>query len=99
MRISDWSSDGALPISKSKARVQAYESLLAVAADKAPEPGSISIPAGPRLGDLVIEAQNVTKAFGDKLLIDDLSFKIPPGAIVGIKIGRASCRERVCQYV
>ncbi|HEY9548292.1 MAG TPA: energy-dependent translational throttle protein EttA, partial [Kiloniellaceae bacterium] len=69
---------------KSKARVQAYESLLAVAADKAPEPGSISIPAGPRLGDLVIEAQNVTKAFGDKLLIDDLSFKIPPGAIVGI---------------
>src|SRR3546814_15760225 len=42
------------------------------------------MPAGPRLGDLVIEAQNVSKAFGDKLLIDDLSFKIPPGAIVGI---------------
>src|SRR3546814_10300076 len=42
------------------------------------------MPAGPRLGDLVIEAQNVSKAFGDKLLIDDLSFKSPPGAIVGI---------------
>src|SRR3546814_7649263 len=64
--------------------VQAYESLVAQAADKAPEPGSISIPAGPRLGDLVIEAQHIGKAFGDKLLIDDLSFKIPPGAIVGI---------------
>src|SRR3546814_16049011 len=51
---------------------------------KTPEPGSISIPAGPRLGDLVIEAQHIGKAFGDKLLIDDLSFKIPPGAIVGI---------------
>ena len=69
---------------KSKARVQAYETLVAEAADKAPEPGSISIPAGPRLGDLVIEAEHISKAFGDKLLIDDLSFKIPPGAIVGI---------------
>jgi ATP-binding cassette ChvD family protein len=69
---------------KSKARVQAYEALLSAATDKAPEPGSISIPAGPRLGDLVIEAQHLSKAFGDKLLIDNLSFKIPPGAIVGI---------------
>jgi len=69
---------------KSKARVQAYETLVAEAADKAPEPGSISIPPGPRLGDLVIEAQGISKAFGDKLLIDNLSFKIPPGAIVGI---------------
>src|SRR3546814_6341747 len=49
---------------KSKASVQAYESLVAQAADKAPEPGSISIPAGPRLGDLVIEAQHIGKAFG-----------------------------------
>jgi ATPase subunit of ABC transporter with duplicated ATPase domains len=64
--------------------VQAYETLLAAANDKAPEPGSINIPAGPRLGDLVIEAQNISKAFGDKLLIDNLSFKIPAGAIVGI---------------
>jgi ATPase subunit of ABC transporter with duplicated ATPase domains len=64
--------------------VQAYETLLAEATDKAPEPGSISIPPGPRLGDLVIEAQHISKAFGDKLLIDDLSFKIPAGAIVGI---------------
>ncbi|HIC80839.1 MAG TPA: energy-dependent translational throttle protein EttA, partial [Kiloniellaceae bacterium] len=69
---------------KSKARVQAYETLLADAADKAPEPGRITVPAGPRLGDLVIEAEHISKAFGDKLLIDDLSFKIPAGAIVGI---------------
>ena len=69
---------------KSKARVQAYESLVTNAADKVPEPGSISIPAGPRLGDLVIEAQGISKAFADKLLVDNLSFKIPPGAIVGI---------------
>src|SRR5690606_34323136 len=65
---------------KSKARVQAYEALLAEATDKAPEAGSITVPPGPRLGDLVIEAQGIAKAFGDKLLIDDLSFKIPPGA-------------------
>lgn len=69
---------------KSKARVQAYETLLADAADKTPEPGRITVPAGPRLGDLVIEAEHISKAFGDKLLIDDLSFKIPAGAIVGI---------------
>lgn len=69
---------------KSKARVQAYDTLVANAADKVPEPGSIAIPAGPRLGDLVVEAQGISKAFGDKLLVDNLSFKIPPGAIVGI---------------
>ena len=46
--------------------------------------GSIVIPAGERLGNLVLEVEGVRKAYGDKLLIDDLSFKIPPGAIVGI---------------
>jgi len=69
---------------KSKARLKAYEALLAEAARKAPEPGQIKIPAGPRLGDLVIEAEGLRKGFGDRLLIDDLSFKIPPNAIVGI---------------
>ncbi|MEX0759419.1 MAG: energy-dependent translational throttle protein EttA, partial [Tistlia sp.] len=69
---------------KSKARVQAYEELLRQANDKAPEPGSITIPPGPRLGDLVVEADRVRKAFGNQLLIDELSFKVPPGAIVGI---------------
>jgi ATP-binding cassette ChvD family protein len=69
---------------KSKARIQAYESLLAESADRAAEAGQISIPPGPRLGDLVIEATHLTKGFGDRLLIDDLSFKLPPGGIVGV---------------
>ena len=71
---------------KGKARLQAYESLLAedAAADKNVETGRIHIPAGPRLGDMVIEAKGVRKAFGDKLLFDDLAFKLPPGGIVGI---------------
>lgn len=69
---------------KSKARLQAYDTLLSEAANKAPEPGQIKIPPGPRLGDLVIEATGVNKAFGDKLLMEDVNFKIPKGAIVGI---------------
>ena len=69
---------------KSKARLQAYESLLAEAANKVPEAGEITIPPGPRLGDLVIEARGLTKGFGEQLLIEDLDFKIPPNAIVGI---------------
>ena len=70
--------------SKQKARIQAYEELLNTQVDKAPEAGQIVIPPGPRLGDLVIEAQDLRKGFGNHLLIEDLSFKIPPGAIVGI---------------
>ena len=69
---------------KSKARISAYEDLLAREADKAPEAGQITIPAGPRLGDLVVEAKSLRKAFGNRLLIEDLSFKLPPGGIVGI---------------
>ncbi|WP_119168975.1 energy-dependent translational throttle protein EttA [Algihabitans albus] len=70
--------------SKQKARIQAYEELLNTQVDKAPEAGQIVIPPGPRLGDLVIEAQDLRKGFGNHLLIEDLSFKVPPGAIVGI---------------
>jgi len=69
---------------KSKARITAYEELLRQGADKAPEPGTITIPAGPRLGDLVVEANGLRKGFGNHLLIEDLSFKLPPGGIVGI---------------
>ncbi len=69
---------------KSKARVTAYESLLADAQDAAPENQQITIPPGPRLGDVVIEAEHLSKAFGDKYLIDDLSFRLPPGGIVGV---------------
>ncbi len=69
---------------KSKARIRAYEELLASQAERAPEKVQIAIAPAPRLGDLVIEATHLVKGFGDRLLIDDLSFKVPPGAIVGI---------------
>ena len=69
---------------KSKARLQAYESLLAEEKERAPEAGRIVIPAGPRLGELVIEAEGLDKGFGDRLLIERLTFKVPRGAIVGI---------------
>ena len=69
---------------KSKARVSAYESLLAEAKEKAPEAVQIHIPPGPRLGDVVVEAKGLTKGYGDKLLIENLDFLMPPGAIVGI---------------
>ena len=72
--------------SKSQARVNAYEVLVAesMAREKGPSPQQIVIPSGERLGANVIEVKNVSKGFGDKLLIDNLSFKVPPGAIVGI---------------
>jgi ATP-binding cassette ChvD family protein len=69
---------------KSKARIQAYEAMLAEQSERAPEQIQIWIPPGPRLGGSVIEASHVRKAFGDRLLIDDLSFIMPPGSIVGV---------------
>ncbi|RDD60914.1 energy-dependent translational throttle protein EttA [Ferruginivarius sediminum] len=69
---------------KSKARLNSYEQLLQQQASQAPESGRIVFPTPPRLGDLVIEAENLRKGFGNTLLIDELSFKVPPGAIVGI---------------
>src|SRR4026209_483334 len=69
---------------KGKARITAYESLLDQESQKRREDLEIPIPPGPRLGNVVIEADNVTKAYGDRLLVDDLSFKLPPGGIVGV---------------
>ncbi len=69
---------------KSKARISAYESLVAESREKAPDTAQIVLPPGPRLGDLVIEAQRVSKAFGDQLLIEALDFRLPPGGIVGV---------------
>jgi len=71
---------------KNKARVSAYGDLLArsEAREKASGKAQIVIPAGPRLGDVVIEAEHINKSFGERLLIDDLSFRLPPGGIVGI---------------
>jgi ATP-binding cassette ChvD family protein len=70
--------------SKSKARIQAYEDLLNQTHDQGQGDGAIHIPAGQRLGDKVIEAHHLTKGFGDRLLIDDLNFRLPRGGIVGI---------------
>ena len=69
---------------KSKARVAAYETLLAQQNEKSQDTAQIYIPAGPRLGDLVIQAEHLNKGFGDRLLIEDLSFRLPPGGIVGV---------------
>ena len=69
---------------KSKARVSAYETLVAQSREKAPETAQIVLPPGPRLGDLVIEAEHVAKGFGDRLLIEALDFRLPAGGIVGV---------------
>ena len=69
---------------KSKARVTAYEDLLRQQSEKRQDTVEISIPAGPRLGNLVVEARDLVKGYGDRLLIDGLSFNLPPGGIVGI---------------
>src|SRR6202008_4766323 len=70
--------------SKGKARLNRFEELNAVEYQRRNETNEIFIPPGERLGQEVIEFKNVSKSFGDRLLIDDLSFKVPPGAIVGI---------------
>ncbi len=72
--------------SKGKARVSAFNQLVAEseAADQRPERLEIAIPPGPRLGDVVVNARGVTKGFDDRLLIEDLSFLLPPGGIVGV---------------
>jgi len=69
---------------KSKARVQRYEELASTEFQKRNETNEIYIPPGPRLGELVVEIKNLRKGFGDLLLIDDLSFRLPAGGIVGI---------------
>lgn len=69
---------------KSKARIRAYDELVAQAGKDKTGKAQITIPPGPRLGDVVIEADHLEKGFGDNLLIDGLSFKLPPGGIVGV---------------
>jgi ATP-binding cassette ChvD family protein len=69
---------------KSKARIRAYNEMLAEAGRDKTGKAQITIPPGPRLGDVVIEAEHLAKGFGETLLIDDLSFKLPPGGIVGV---------------
>ena len=69
---------------KSKARVTAFDKLVEQAGREEVGKASFSIAPGPRLGDMVVEVEGLSKAFGDQLLIDDLSFKLPPGGIVGV---------------
>jgi sulfate-transporting ATPase len=70
--------------SKSKARIAAYEQMVAEEQQATLDQAQIVIPAGPRLGDHVIRAEKISKGFGDRLLIDNLSFNLPPGGIVGV---------------
>ena len=69
---------------KSKARINSYESLLTQESDRLPKELEIYIPPGPRLGKVVIEAENVSKAYGDRLLVEGMTFSLPPGGIVGV---------------
>ncbi|MDG2335326.1 MAG: energy-dependent translational throttle protein EttA [Myxococcota bacterium] len=69
---------------KGKARINAYEKLLSEGQDRSPDKVEIPIPVPKRLGDVVVDAQGLGKAFGGQLLIDDLNFKLPPGGIVGV---------------
>jgi energy-dependent translational throttle protein EttA len=69
---------------KSQARISAYEKLLSEEARNREKDLELYIPPGPRLGDVVIEAQDVRKSFGDRLLVDEMSFRLPPGGIVGV---------------
>ena len=69
---------------KSKARINSYEALLSQESEKRSRDLEIYIPAGPRLGDVVIEAKDVAKAYGDNLLIEGMSFSLPPGGIIGV---------------
>jgi energy-dependent translational throttle protein EttA len=70
--------------SKSKARISSYEKLLSQESEKLSKELEIYIPAGPRLGKVVIEAENVGKAYADRLLVEDMTFSLPPGGIVGV---------------
>ena len=69
---------------RNQARVSAYDRLLAESAERAPDSAQIVIPPGPRLGDTVVVAEGLRKAHGDKLLIDNFAFRLPPGGIVGV---------------
>jgi len=69
---------------KSQARINAYDKLLSQEVERSEKDLELYIPPGPRLGDMVIEAQNVSKAYGDSLLVENMNFSLPPGGIVGV---------------
>ena len=84
---------------KSKARLQRFEEMQSQEFQKRSETNEIYIPAGPRLGDKVIELHNVTKSYGDRVLIDDLSMSIPKGAIVGVIGGNGAGKSTLLRMI
>ena len=84
---------------KGKARLRAYNELLEQSYEKAQQDLEIFIPPGPRLGDIVIRAEGVSKGYGDRLLIDDMSFDLPPGAIVGIIGGNGAGKTTLFRMI
>ncbi len=84
---------------KSKARISAFEALVSEEEKRIPESVEILIPPGPRLGDVVVEAENLSKGFGDRLLIDDLSFSLPPGGIVGVIGGNGAGKTTLFRMI
>jgi energy-dependent translational throttle protein EttA len=84
---------------KGKARISAYENLRAEEERRAPDAVEIAIPPGPRLGDVVVEATSLRKGYGDRLLIDDLSFSLPPGGIVGVIGGNGAGKSTLFRMI
>ncbi|MBK8542014.1 MAG: energy-dependent translational throttle protein EttA [Ardenticatenia bacterium] len=84
---------------KGKARLRAYNELLEQSYEKAQQDLEIFIPPGPRLGDIVIRAEGVSKGYGDRLLIDNMSFDLPPGAIVGIIGGNGAGKTTLFRMI
>ncbi|MGI8845951.1 MAG: energy-dependent translational throttle protein EttA [Thermoleophilaceae bacterium] len=84
---------------KNKARLARYDALLAEERNAKIDNVEIHIPAGPRLGDVVVEAENMSKGYGDRLLIDNLSFKLPPAGIVGIIGGNGAGKTTLLRMI
>jgi ATP-binding cassette ChvD family protein len=84
---------------KGKARINAYQELLSQEPEKMVRDLEIWIPHGPRLGDVVIEAENLSKAYGEKLIFEDLTFSVPPGAVVGIVGGNGAGKTTLFEMI
>jgi len=84
---------------KSKARISAFEELVSEEEKRIPESVEILIPPGPRLGDIVVEAENLSKGYGDRLLIDNLNFSLPPGGIVGVIGGNGAGKTTLFRMI
>jgi sulfate-transporting ATPase len=84
---------------KSRARLTAFEALVAQSRDKAPDNAQLVLPPGPRLGDLVIEAKGAAKGYGERLLFEGLDFRLPPGGIVGVVGGNGAGKTTLCRMI